>query len=491
MNEIKKFIDWQRTNKFQIGFVAAIYLLFAIYLGSINYYYIDDIGRRLDGTTGFAQHYARYFAEYASHLVQGDSHLTDLGLTTYILSALILTQISSLVIYIVNSEETISWVTAFVSIFIGLNPFGLELFSFRFDTPYMMFSLLFVIIPFLWFKTNQKLYALSSIIGIFLMFNSYQASSGIYIMLVIFLGLLEFAKELDFMRHFQFLLSSAAYYGIALVSYFIEMRMNPQLLSRGENTSIASLTELPAAIVNNTRVYFETYQNELPNLWKFCILILIVVFILQLIFSARKSRVFLFFISLMYLLMSAVLSFGVYIASTATLADDRPRYAYGLAILVGVIVIYVVSKRNQRFLNLVGKLVAIVLTYYTLSFSMAYVSALDNQKTDFEMQAAVLSTQINTYLTDENNLVFINRFLEDSQAYVNATTNYPILDNLVPSNQAVYWPNVMWYNSITHSNINFQGFDFSTVDLSTFELLQSNYNFDIYRNDYQLYVYMK
>ena len=189
--------------------------------------------------------------------------------------------------------------------------------------------------------------------------------------------------------------------------------------------------------------------------------------------------------------MSAVLSFGVYIASTATLADDRPRYAYGLAILVGVIVIYVVSKRNQRFLNLVGKLVAIVLTYYTLSFSMAYVSALDNQKTDFEMQAAVLSTQINTYLTDENNLVFINRFLEDSQAYVNATTNYPILDNLVPSNQAVYWPNVMWYNSITHSNINFQGFDFSTVDLSTFELLQSNYNFDIYRNDYQLYVYMK
>ncbi len=310
-------------------------------------------------------------------------------------------------------------------------------------------------------------------------------------MLVIFLGLLEFAKELDFMRHFQFLLSSAAYYGIALVSYFIEMRMNPQLLSRGENTSIASLSELPAAIVNNTRVYFETYQNELPNLWKFCILILIVVFILQLIFSARKSRVFLFFISLMYLLMSAVLSFGVYIASTATLADDRPRYAYGLAILVGVIVIYVVSKRNQRFLNLVGKLVAIVLTYYTLSFSMAYVSALDNQKTDFEMQAAVLSTQINTYLTDENNLVFINRFLEDSQAYVNATTNYPILDNLVPSNQAVYWPNVMWYNSITHSNINFQGFDFSTVDLSTFELLQSNYNFDIYRNDYQLYVYMK
>ena len=32
MNEIKKFIDWQRTNKFQIGFVAAIYLLFAIYV---------------------------------------------------------------------------------------------------------------------------------------------------------------------------------------------------------------------------------------------------------------------------------------------------------------------------------------------------------------------------------------------------------------------------------------------------------------------------
>ena len=63
---------------------------------------------------------------------------------------------------------------------VGLSPFFLANFSYRYDSPYMAFSLLVCVIPFL-FKEENKHFIISSVISLFFMCISYQASSGIYI----------------------------------------------------------------------------------------------------------------------------------------------------------------------------------------------------------------------------------------------------------------------------------------------------------------------
>ncbi|HEM2808815.1 TPA: glucosyltransferase domain-containing protein [Streptococcus suis] len=490
MKEVINFIDYLKQNVVKLSFIFGSYLLVAIYLGSINYYYIDDIARRANGSTGFAEHYARYLSEYAAHLVQGDTHLTDLGLTTFILSAVFLGIISSLIVYFISENPKMTWGAACASLFIGLNPFSLELLSFRFDTPYMMLSILVSILPFLW-KEKKILYGLSSILGIFLMYNSYQASSGIYIIFVLFLGLLSFLNTLDIKEHIMFVGSSAVYYLIATGVYYIEMMFNPQLKERGDNVSVANLSELPSAVIDNIKAYFEVYSDELPALWKFWIFIIFIIFLIQMVVRYKKSRVVTFLLTLPYVFITAMLSLGVYIASATELATVRPRYAYSLAILLGMIMVYVASNSKKNIQNIIGKIAVVIVTYYTFTFSMAYVAALDNQKTDFELQAGELASHLNVYIRDSNNTVYINRLFEDSPAYSNSSLNYPILDNLVPSNQLLYWPNIMWYNEITHSNVNFVAFDFSNIILDEFQLLTSTYNFDIYQKDNQIYVYMK
>ena len=76
--------------------------------------------------------------------------------------------------------------------------------------------------------------------------------------------------------------------------------------------------------------------------------------------------------------------------------------------------------------------------------------------------------------------------------YNNTLKNYPILDDLIISNSTIYWPNTMWFNTVTGLNIDFVSFDtYSIGENINAELLVSNYFYDLYRLNNQLYIYMK
>lgn len=94
-------------------------------IGIVNFPYIDDAGRRIYGDTGFAESYCRWGSEIALWIVQGSRHLTDMGLTTHILTAIILT-ISSIIVGYVLNDKKFNWVSLICSTFIGLNTWFLQ-----------------------------------------------------------------------------------------------------------------------------------------------------------------------------------------------------------------------------------------------------------------------------------------------------------------------------------------------------------------------------
>lgn len=491
MKEFKQFMHYMKENSKPVLLILILYFILEIYLGTINYYYIDDIARRVTGDTNFGAHYARYFSEVSAWLVQGSIRMSDLGLTTYILSGLILTLISTLAIYLMSDRKPITWLTAAASIFIGINPWSLELMSFRFDSPYMLLSILVSFVPFLWYRTNIIAFFVSSIVGVFLMFNSYQASSGIYIFLVILLGLMAYLEHGKIIEWLKFSIIGALGYGTALIAYFVEMMFNPQLAERGGNTTMASLSELPQAIWNNLVLYFSLYREGLHRVWKILVFIAVVAFIVVLIKSSKINKFKASFFTLVASIIASVMSIGIYMATAVPIIDDRPRYVYGLAVLIGLVLIYVASHLTKGFSGKLVGLSVLCLIYYSYSFALSYVSVLDNQKINFEAQSIALSSRLNSYITETNNRVYINQFLENSPAFENAKKNNTMFMKLVPSNTSLYWPNLMWYNEVTHSNVEFIPKDYSNEDMSKYELLENSHNFDIYRKDGEIFVIMK
>lgn len=488
MENFRNFV-YKNQKKFLVILIS--YLFVTLSIGIVNYPYIDDINRQVTGFTGFGEHYSRYFSEFIAYLFQGSRHLTDTGLTTYLLSAVIMSLTSILILFIFFDGKKVTWMSVLSSVLLGINPWFLEVLSFRFDSPYISLSVLVSIIPFLLYKRRELKYFLLSIVGIFLMCNSYQASSGIYPIMLLSLIYIDLLSDSKFINIAKKLGISILAYAIAMGLYFIEMNFNPQLASRGDNTKIASLSEMPKAVTTNFRVYFSTLFSQSAKVWILLFFILLLFFIFDSLFDTKISKIKTLIFSLIYLVVGSFLSYGVYAFFAEALSDDRPRYAYGFAFFVGLILILLGNKVTKPLFDYTKVIVLSLFLYYISSFSFTYASTLDYQKDEFERQSVILSKDLGNYITQDNNKVYINRLFNDSPTFLNTSRNYPILPALVPSNSNLYWPNVMWFNNLTRLNANFVGVDFNTIDKSTLETLVSNKYYNIYKRENQLYIYMK
>lgn len=131
----KDFLRFIKSNKSSIFLILFIYLIVCINIGLAEYPYIDDIGRQIQGYSGFSEHYSRYVSEVAVRFLNLGGHLSDIGLASQILSAFIMTLSSLLLIYVLIPTKKISKVTSFASTLIGINPLFIECLSFRFDSP--------------------------------------------------------------------------------------------------------------------------------------------------------------------------------------------------------------------------------------------------------------------------------------------------------------------------------------------------------------------
>lgn len=220
--------DYIKRNKFVLSLILGVYLLVNINISLAEYPYIDDIGRQILGYTGFSEHYSRYLSEFSARLIQGGAHLTDPGLTTNIITAFILTFASTILLFVLFPSKKVTPVLALASTVIGINPWFLEPLSFRFDNPFMSLSILVSILPFIFWE-SRKLFSVCSVVCIYLMCNSYQASSGIYILMTLTLLFLEvvYSGKLNI----KSLICSVLSYVGGMALYKIQITIKPPIFA--------------------------------------------------------------------------------------------------------------------------------------------------------------------------------------------------------------------------------------------------------------------
>lgn len=481
-----------KDNRYKFTLIFLIYFTTILSIGIVNYPYIDDSLRQLTGFTGFAEHYSRWGSEISSWIVQGSRHLTDMGLTTHILTAIILAISSIITIFMLNDKK-FSWVAAACSTLIGLNPWFLQCISFRFDSPYMALSILASIVPFLWWDKNKKSFFIMSVLCIFLMCNTYQSSSGIYIVMTIALIFKDLTSNHSLKNNYKKYSLSIMAYILGMVFYTIETHFNEHLSERGDIVKVANLREFPSTIIRNLKSYFKNIYNQSAKIWIVLFILIVLLFIISYIIKSEinyiKNSLFIF----LYLSLGSIFSYGVYLIFNMDLTTNgAPRYYYGFGVFVAITLI-ILSNRKIHFsiLNLTKNMLLFTFVYYIFSFNLTYASMLIYQKEEFERQSVIFTNDIKNIVNEQRKTIYANKLFKDSPVFANTARNYPILYKLIDSNSTIYWPHVMLFNTYSGLNVNISSFDFSKFDQSNKKLEISNHYYDIFTDDNSIFVFMK
>lgn len=319
------------------------------------------------------------------------------------------------------------------------------------------------------------------------MCNSYQASSGIYILMVLTLVFLELIYGKRF--NIKGLLNSAVSYIIGMVLYKVQITIKPPIFA--EQGKAPGIFQLPNVLLGNAKGYLKNIYLQSYKMWIYLVLILLFLLIVNILISGKQKKIFSLLYTFLWLSVGSVISYGAYLALPMQFYLMRPRYEYGLGAFISIVLVVIVgiSSKNS-ILSLIKSLVSGLFVFYMLTFSFVYVSTLKQQNTIFESQSSILGNTLNKYVTKKKQIVNLNKFLPNSPIYENTSSVYPLIGSLVMPNTNISWDMTKRFNSLTKLDVEFKPFDTTHLD-SSYELLESTKLYDVYSKDEQLYLFMK
>ena len=464
--------------------LAFIYCLGIVSIIRANFNYIDDLGRVSDGYRGW-MNWSRYISEGLSVLIHTDSRLMDISPLPQILACLILAFASVILIYVFTEKEQISKWNILAVLPLGLSPYFLECLSYKFDSPYMALSVLASIFPFLFVKYSEKIYFAMSIAGCLVMCMTYQASSGIYVLVTLFLA----AKKLNEDKpYFRFIAVSALSYVISLVVFRIALMRK---LNDYATTDTAGVSDLIPTVCNNIQTYFNLIYSDFNRVWLVLIALLAFAFIYTFVKVTSLKIYESLLLAFMLLVFGSVLSYGGYILLKYPLF--APRGMYGIGVLLAIISVNITAISKNNFI----KIVCILLSWCFFVFSFSYGNALAEQKRYTDFRVNMLITDLNK-LQPQNNMDMLMQ-LDGNIGKSPALTRridkrYPIIKRLVPSTLGADW---VWNQYYLYNYFNLprikQHFDTKKQDFKKFNLpviVNSRYH-DIMANDKYILVQLK
>lgn len=344
------------------GFWKYFLIAFGLYLLGIfsliraDVYYIDDLNRSIIGYKEW-DNFSRYISYYLSTFMHMDTILADVSPLTQLVAIAFLSFASLILVWsireIIWKNEHSGWeaseepykkrltaLAIIASIPIGLSPYFLEELSFKYDSPYMALSVLFSVLPFI-FIHHIRAYIPVSILSSLGMCMTYQASSGIEIILVLFFGFLMWNQtNAGVKKTLTFISVSFLNYAIAL-GIFKVFIMHPFAHAQA-GTSTFPLSELPSGFISNMQMYLGYLWNDFD--WtgvKICFFALMGVFLLSIAYQSKRNKILALLLGAVVLACGIMLSYGVYLVLTEPL--QRPRAFIGIGVWSAAMAIYVVS----------------------------------------------------------------------------------------------------------------------------------------------------
>ena len=399
--------------------ILVIYFLTFSSIIRANYNYGDDIERLLYGIGGWTN-FSRFTTEALSIYIHTSSYLTDISpLNQYI--AIVLLSISSVILLHLFKEDKKVTLSNIISVlFVGISPYFLSCFSYKYDSLYMALSILVSIVPFVFYKSENKnriydiLYSISIILGTIIMCTTYQASSGILPLVTIFLAFnlwnnkkFKCAIRLVSITFLNYLI------GLLIFKLFIVVPSNYYAAE-----TMFSISEMIPGFIDNLLKYYNYLVNDFRYIWFIFIGIIMIAFIISKILDSKHNRGIAFLGSLLFVFVSLLVVFGLYPCLEKTIYAPRAMYAVGVLIsLYGINI----TSREGMYLS---KFLVFCLVWCFITFSFTYGNCLSNQKDYIEFRVQMVVNELNDLELmnkDSNKMIKI----EGTMGFAPAIENMP------------------------------------------------------------------
>lgn len=472
--------DNKKEFVFSILFLFVIYFLSIISIIRANFNYIDDLRRSID-SYDLDGVFSRHISKYLSYLVNASSHITDISPLPQLIACCFLALAGFILVKTICNKTNKLLLIA--SLPIGLSPYFLECFSYKFDAPYMALSILASIVPFLFMQKNRWLYSFICILSILVMTMTYQAASGVFIMITIYIFFSNLIyKKITLKNNFIFLGISVFSYCAAIIIFRVCF-MEP--IDFGYvSTYVASSENIVSVFMRNTQIFSSIIYHDFNLTWKIILYIIIAIFYIKTIVFSKINKVLSFFLTTIFIFLLFLSSFGLYLVLKDPLF--APRGMYGVGVFIAILCIDIsFSLRKIAIIPVI----ALVWCFFVLYFS--YGNALADQKRYNDFRTELLLKDLSSLLPEKTDEPYSIKIINNegfSPAVENAAKSSPIIKKLVPINLQGGWPFGNYYL------IQYYKFKLNNDDgliEETMPVIFDSYYHTIKRNDNQIVVILK
>ena len=468
--------DRKRRDLKIVLILTGIYVLAISTLLRAHVLYKDDIGRAVEGYLRWAKS-SRYVSDLLAVLIQGGVSLTDQSPLQQLIAALFMAAASLITVRALcpvagklsvhkvspvngsdltqgtvqgrngerkeqsgdstgsclDSKDRTGFVKYLAALGMGLNPYFLECFSFQFDAAFMAFSVLVAVFPFFIGPRRRKAFLTATLICTLLVMMSYQASSGIFPILVLFYALLRWTdRELEGKPALALIGQSAAVYLAALAIFRLFFMHNSSEYNSGEMIPFSRL--LPGLAVNYRKLAWCLW-HDFSMYWKLLFLAVILLFFVMVLWTSQRNRIVTFAALAAVVVMSFLLSNGVLIM-VEKLRGTR-RAAYGFFMILSFMMI-VVAVRDRIY---AGKVVCILVFWTYFAFAFTYGNAVaENDRwigSRLEMAACDLNA-LDLMQTDTRKQIQLAGEIPPNEELERLGKVYPVLQFTLPPGRANY-----------------------------------------------------
>ncbi|MCR5137833.1 MAG: glucosyltransferase domain-containing protein [Oscillospiraceae bacterium] len=419
--------DWVKEKKYLLRPAIILSIIYIIAISAIiraDVLYLDDVWRAMEGTKGW-DFFSRYLSNFLSVFIHAENYLTDVSPMPQILAALIMGITSALALSILTGREEFSVWDYIAVLPLGLSPYFLECFSYRYDAPYMAVSVFFSVAPLIFANTSIYAFCLATVLGTLGMCTTYQASSGIFPMMMIALLFRQWTQGEEKGRLIRLAASSAGSYGAALLFFRIFLMHYVD-----DYVSVAiSRNGFLSYVLRNYKDYYTAVVLDFRKEWLALICLILLLFVVYETVRSRRNRFATAIIALLSLFSLLLLAFGVYPFLKAPLF--APRAMYGIGALVAVAAVIACDGKHPWL----ARLSCLALSWSFFVFAFTYGNALSVQEeySRFRMESVISDlTDIPEFSEAES----VCLQLEGSIGYAPQIRHYPqnyrMLRDLVP-----------------------------------------------------------
>ena len=409
--------------------ISGVYLLGMLAIILSNVSYRDDIMWSMFGSRNWHD-WSRYVTILLSYFIQPEISMTDISPIPQLLAVPILSCCSILLVYLM-CDRKITLIRLLASIPLGLSPYILECLSYKFMAPYFAFSILTCIIPFL-FIAYKRAFLFCSIISLLIMCMTYQAASGIYMLIVIILCFQDWNGRKKTHKEILSFLGIAAFaYCFALLFFrFCLMRyiIEDGIVDYASNTMFP-ISQLLSGLLININNYTTTIYNDLSLLWKIGIALALLFFIAKAVRFSAQKKILSFLVAILVIGVSFILAYGPYILLAKPLFS--PRALFGFGIFLAIIFIWVVSDYK-----IIATITVIAVNWCLFTFAFSYGNALADQARYAEFRIGLLLHDLSALYPDANKdegllLLQLDNSIDFTPSIKNIARHNPIIEKLV------------------------------------------------------------